>query len=199
MRFVALLMNDTTFLLDESITKLREIQTLEAKLAIPQSPNASADDVKQRQEDEATMAGLERQASSYLSLGNETVFMLNYLTENTSIVSGFMVSEIVERLAAMLNFNLNSLVGPKCTELKVKSPEKYQFNPKKLLRDIIGIYVHLAHRDEFILATAKDTRSYNKALFIKAASILCKNALLNTVCNEMRYFSYESASRICFS
>ncbi len=179
-------MNDTTYLLDESVTKLREIQALELKLASPLPVGSTPEEVKQRQEDEGTLATLERQAGSYVSLGNETVYMLNYLTANTAIVAGFMVNEIVERLAAMLDFNLNSLVGPKCMELKVRSPEKYRFNPKSLLRDIVGIYLHLGHREEFILAVARDTRSYKRELFAKAARVLSNNALLTEVCAGWR-------------
>lgn len=45
--------------------------------------------------------------------------MLQYLTKE--IADPFMVEEIVNRLAAMLDYNLSQLVGPKCTELKVSS------------------------------------------------------------------------------
>jgi ubiquitin conjugation factor E4 B len=52
-------------------------------------------------------------------MSNETVHMLQYLTKE--IADPFMVEEIVNRLAAMLDYNLSQLVGPKCTELKVSS------------------------------------------------------------------------------
>jgi len=54
-----------------------------------------------------------------MALGNETVHMLNYMTSDPQIVQPFMEPEIVERLAAMMDYNLTALVGPKCTELKV--------------------------------------------------------------------------------
>lgn len=63
------------------------------------------------------MRSLERQAQSYVALGSETVHMLQYLT--AEVVEPFMVTEVVDRLAAMLDYNLAQLVGPKCTELKV--------------------------------------------------------------------------------
>lgn len=44
--------------------------------------------------------------------------MLQYLT--AEVVEPFMVTEVVDRLAAMLDYNLAQLVGPKCTELKVR-------------------------------------------------------------------------------
>lgn len=54
----------------------------------------------------------ERQCRSYLTLARETVDMFHYLT--MEIIEPFMRQELVERLAAMLNFNLQQLCGPKC-------------------------------------------------------------------------------------
>ena len=45
--------------------------------------------------------------------------MLQYMTANKDVIEPFMAPEVVERLAAMLDFNLAALVGPRCTELKV--------------------------------------------------------------------------------
>jgi ubiquitin conjugation factor E4 B len=46
--------------------------------------------------------------------------MLAFLTGNENIVGPFMANEIVGRLAAMLDYNLVALAGPRCTELKVQ-------------------------------------------------------------------------------
>lgn len=100
--------------------------------------------------------------------------MLNYMT--AEVVQPFLVNEIVDRLAAMLDYNLVQLVGPKCTELKVKNPERYHFNPRKLLSEIIDIYLHL-NTDTFVEAVARDGRSYKKEYFSRAASILQKHGL----------------------
>ena len=43
----------------------------------------------------------------------------------------------------MLNFNLQQLCGPKCRDLKVENPEKYGFEPKKLLDQLTDIYLQL--------------------------------------------------------
>jgi ubiquitin conjugation factor E4 B len=55
----------------------------------------------------------------------------------------------------MLNFNLQQLCGPKCKNLKVKNPEKYGWEPKKLLDSLTDIYLHL-DCDEFANAIAND-------------------------------------------
>jgi ubiquitin conjugation factor E4 B len=134
-----------------------------------------------RQEREGTLRQFERQAQSYVSLGNETVNMFQYLTAEEQIVGPFMAPYIVDRLAAMLDFNLAALVGPRCTELKVKNPERYHFNPKKLLTKLIDIFLHLAHRDEFAQAVAKDGRSFKKEIFYRARDILGRHSLKNPV------------------
>lgn len=43
--------------------------------------------------------------------------MLEYLT--VEIKEPFLRAELVDRLASMLNFNLQQLCGPKCKNLKV--------------------------------------------------------------------------------
>lgn len=53
------------------------------------------------------------------------------------------MQELGPRLAAMLNFNLQQLCGPKCRDLKVENPEKYGFEPKKLLDQLTDIYLQL--------------------------------------------------------
>jgi hypothetical protein len=49
---------------------------------------------------------------SYLTLAKETVDMFHYLT--VDIKEPFLRPELVDRLSAMLNFNLQQLCVPKC-------------------------------------------------------------------------------------
>lgn len=52
--------------------------------------------------------------------------MLQYLT--AEIKEPFLRLELVDRLASMLNFNLQQLCGPKCKNLKVFiSPQSFYF------------------------------------------------------------------------
>eukprot|EP00158_Paraphelidium_tribonemae_P008318 Partr_v1_DN28549_c0_g1_i2_m73322 putative ubiquitin conjugation factor E4 len=176
-KFVNLLMNDTTYLLDEGLGKLAEIHALQNEM---DSPSWATLDDSVRAEKEKALEANERHVKSYIQLANSTVNMLQYLT--TTIVDPFLRPEIIDRLAAMLNFNLAFLVGPRCLELKVKDPESYSFRPKDLLADITDIYVHLSQnltRREFITAVARDGRSFSKAYFEKAASILLTKGVRN--------------------
>lgn len=88
-----------------------------------------------------------------------------------------MVPEIVDRLAAMLDYNLDALVGPRCQDLRVSNPEKYKFDPKQLLSDLLQVYLNLSDQGEFARAVAADERSYRKELFEKAADIARRKML----------------------
>ncbi|KAK3819761.1 MAG: ubiquitin elongating factor core-domain-containing protein [Benniella sp.] len=166
-RFVNLLMNDTTYLLDEGLTKLGEIHTIETEMNDKAAWGAQTQEY--RQEREGALRTAQRQASSYIALGNETVNMLAYLTE--VIKEPFLTAEIVDRLASMLDYNLVILVGDRMSTLKVKNPEEYRFQPRILLSDIISIYLHL-DGPTFVSALARDNRSFSAKIFHKACGIL---------------------------
>lgn len=166
-------MNDVTYLLDESLSKLAEIygiqMEMEDHLAWVMVPQV------QRRERERLLHQLEGSAATYTALGKSTVGLLKEFTAETK--RPFMTPEIVDRLAAMLNYNLDALVGPRCQDLKVKNPDKYRFNPRELLSDILQVYLNLSDQDEFVRAVAGEGRSYKKELFERAAGIAKKRAL----------------------
>jgi len=172
-KFINMLMNDTTFLLDESMDALKRIHEVQQEM----------DDNKkwaeQSQETQQTrMRNLnqdERQCRSYLTLARETVDMFHYLTQD--IKEPFLRPELVDRLAAMLNFNLKQLSGAKCKNLKVRNSEKYNWDPKWLLSHLVDIYIHL-DSDLLAGAMANDQRSFSMETFQGAMTRIQKNLLL---------------------
>ncbi|BFZ57128.1 Ubiquitin conjugation factor E4 [Savitreella phatthalungensis] len=185
-RFVALLLNDQTYLLDEALAKLTEIHTLQQELgpesvtdamatdelenARSSSVDAEQSEEERRRERSRTLEQSERAATSYMQLGTETLQMLDLFT--ASIADAFCTPEVVDRLAAMLDYNVSQLVGPRCTELKVRSPEKYFFDPKRLLSGIAGILLNMSDQARFVDAVARDGRSYRRELYDRVVSIL---------------------------
>lgn len=157
-------MNDTTFLLDESLESLKRIHEIQELMsdqsAWPALPT------EQQQSRQRQLTADERQCRSYLTLARETVDMFHYLTMD--IKEPFLRPELADRLSAMLNFNLQQLCGPKCKNLKVKTPEKYGWEPRRLLGQLADIYLHL-DCDEFASALAGDERSFKKELLEDAA------------------------------
>ncbi|XP_066992504.2 ubiquitin conjugation factor E4 B isoform X2 [Anabrus simplex] len=174
-KFVNMLMNDTTFLLDESLESLKRIHEVQELMAETEAWGQLPAD--QQQSRQRQLSADERQCRSYLTLAKETVDMFHYLT--VDIKEPFLRPELVDRLAAMLNFNLQQLCGPKCKNLKVRNPEKYGWEPRRLLSQLADIYLHL-DCDEFAAALAGDERSFKKELFEDAATRM-ERAMIKTL------------------
>ena len=147
------------------------INSLEAELA-PDAPLLTPEQRTAKEEELSTAQG---QAQSYMQLTNETVAMMKLFTKTLS--NSFTMPEIVDRVAAMLDYTLNTLVGPKSMNLKVADPTKYQFNPRFLLGEFIDIYLNLGVSENFVEAVARDGRSYKPATFDAASRILNRFSL----------------------
>ncbi|KAB5586053.1 putative ubiquitin fusion degradation protein [Coniochaeta sp. 2T2.1] len=163
-RFVNLLMNDATYVLDEGLTRFPKIHDLQEEL---KDRTLSAQD---RQKKEEELSSNESQAQSYMQLANETVGMMKLFTDAMS--ESFTMPEIVQRLAAMLDYNLDILAGPKSKNLKVENPDKYHFSPRTLLPEIVDIYLNLGSSPAFVEAVAADGRSYKPENFEHTSRIL---------------------------
>ena len=175
--FINRLMNDVTFLLDDALEKLTELHVKQAEMddhsAWHQRP------AQERQEFESIVRTIQAQIRSDLGLGHEFLRLFIMFTKETS--GSFMMPEIVDRLAAMLDYNLDVLVGPRCQDLKVKDPKAVGFDPRSLLSEILSVILNLAPHEEFAAAMARDGRSYSREIFSKAASIAQRHMLKSPV------------------
>lgn len=168
-RFVNLLLNDATYVLDEvftSFTKIHEIQE-EFKATPPETMEEVV-----RKEKEELLADIQGKAKSYMGLTKETVAMLKLFTE--ALAGPFTMPEVVQRLADMLDYNLEALAGPKQSNLKVERPEQYGWRPQDLLSDLMDVYLNLGRKESFRLAVARDGRSYKQTNFDSAVRIMQK-------------------------
>lgn len=170
-QFVNMLLNDVTFVLDESFTAFTQIHDLSKLLKNPPSDMTT----EARQEQEEKLSAAQDRAKSYMQLTNETVAMLKLFTEALS--DSFTKPEVVVRLAHMLDYNLDALVGPRRKQLAVENPESYNFNPKQMLAEITDVFLNLKEKNSFIQAVATDGRSYKPENFTTAMSIMKKYAL----------------------
>ncbi|KAF2759628.1 hypothetical protein EJ05DRAFT_304460 [Pseudovirgaria hyperparasitica] len=170
-RFVNLLLNDVTFVLDESFTSFTQIHDLSEELRAKNSPLDEA----ARQEKEEALATAKGRAKSYMSLTNETVSMLKLFTE--VLAESFTTPEIVQRLADMLDYNLDALTGPKSSNLRVENPQEYGWDAKTMLDEIVSVYMNLMDQPRFHTAVARDGRSYKPENFAKATTIMQRLAL----------------------
>ncbi|KAM0006921.1 putative U box domain, Zinc finger, RING/FYVE/PHD-type, ubiquitin conjugation factor E4, core [Helianthus debilis subsp. tardiflorus] len=171
LNFLNFLINDSIFLLDESLNKILELKELEAEMS--NTTEWEQRPAQERQERTRLFHSQENIIRIDMKLAMEDVSMLAFTTEQ--ITAPFLLPEMVERVASMLNYFLLQLVGPQRKSLTLKDPEKYEFRPKQLLKQIVNIYVHLArgdHENIFPSAITKDGRSYNDQLFTEAANVL---------------------------
>ncbi|KAF1928714.1 ubiquitin conjugation factor E4 [Didymella exigua CBS 183.55] len=171
-RFVNLLLNDVTFVLDESFTAFTQMHEISKELKADPNMEQAA-----RQEKEEKLSAAQGKAKSYMQLTNETVAMLKLFTE--ALADSFTKKEVVVRLAHMLDYNLEALVGPKKSSLKVDNPEEYGWNPRQMLAELTDVYLNLQDKQSFIDAVATDGRSYRSEYWIEAHKIMAKFHLKN--------------------
>ncbi|KAH9480417.1 Ubiquitin conjugation factor E4 [Psilocybe cubensis] len=172
-RFVNLMINDVTYLMDESLSELTQIHNIQVEM--DDKATWESKPLEYRREREGTLRSLERHASGYTTLGRSTVELLKIFTAETK--APFMMPEIVDRLAAMLNYNLQALAGPRCQDLIVRDAKKLKFDPRALLGEILQIFLNLSDQQQFVLSVAGDGRSYSKELFDRAAAIAIKRSI----------------------
>ncbi|XP_042019614.1 probable ubiquitin conjugation factor E4 [Salvia splendens] len=173
LNFLNFLINDSIYLLDESLNKILELKELEAEMS--NTVEWESRPAQERQERTRLFHSQENIIRIDMKLANEDVSMLAFTSEQ--IISPFLLPEMVERVASMLNYFLLQLVGPQRKSLSLKDPEKYEFRPKLLLKQIVTIYVNLARGDKeniFPAAITRDGRSYNEQLFDAASDVLRK-------------------------
>ena len=158
-------------MLDESFTAFKEIHDISKLLE-----DSPADmDQAARQENEEKLSAAQGKAKSYMQLTNETVAMLKLFTE--ALADSFTKKEVVVRLAHMLDYNLEALVGPKRASLRVKNPEDYGWNPRQMLAEVTDVYLNLQGKQSFIEAVATDGRAYRPEYWTEAHRTLARYAL----------------------
>jgi len=84
--------------------------------------------------------------------------------------------EIVERVAAMVDYTLDTLVG-QVPQFEGDDPRSIKFDPKTLLSEFIEIYLNLGVSESFVEAVAGDGRSYKPENFDRASRILTRHGL----------------------
>lgn len=170
--FINRVMNDVTFLLDDALEKLQEIHDGEAAEA---SPTWQSQSSEQLEAHSSRMHTYSMQARSDLALGSVFLDLLIGFARETPRM--FMTPEIVDRLAAMLDYNLDTLVGPRCQGLRLRNAHAVGFDPKRLLKRILSMYTNLAECPEFPRAIARDGRSFRAELFERASRIATRHML----------------------
>ncbi|KAK9804240.1 hypothetical protein WJX72_002942 [[Myrmecia] bisecta] len=177
LQFCNFLVNDSIYLLDESMKMLPEVGAIEKQMADPAAWGALSD--AERTERERTLAQHGGQLRSLLALAAVSLRTMQFSTEE--ITAPWLLPEMVHRVAGMLNYFLKYLSGPERKNLKVKEPQKYNWRPKDFLTYIAQVYLHLNRADSdgvFARAIAADQRSYREEMFPATANVMRSFQLL---------------------
>ncbi|KAH9494850.1 Ubiquitin conjugation factor E4 A [Bulinus truncatus] len=169
LRFINLLVNDATYLLDEAlmyIGKIKEKQLEKARGDWKNLPES------QRHQEEANLQHISRLAQYHNVMGSSTISSLRLITGE--IQSIFCHPTFVERIASMLNYFLARLVGPKQKDFNIKDKESIEFKPQETVSNISAIYLNLQNSDLFCQAVFQDERSYTPHLFSQACQVMTK-------------------------
>ncbi|BFZ02587.1 hypothetical protein BsWGS_05626 [Bradybaena similaris] len=169
LRFINLLVNDATYLLDEALMFMGQIKEKQTERDRGDWARLSE---AQRHQEEANLQQISRLAQYHNVMGSATISTLKMITGE--IQSIFCHPTFVDRIASMLNYFLCRLVGPKQKELSVKDKENYDFKPQETVLNISAIYLNLQTSDHFCQAVFQDQRSYTPQLFQQACLVLEK-------------------------
>lgn len=169
LRFVNGMINDGTWLLDESLNSMKKIRQVEEEIA-SSSWDSVPDNVKEQR-----LADLKRSKDLTRNmnvLSNDVIRMLEALAKLTTQV--FTHPDMADRIAAMLNYFMQNLTGKDRKQFKVKDPNDLFFNPLQLLKSLNHIYCSFSTEHSFVLAISQDGRSYTPELFEEAVKVLRK-------------------------
>jgi ubiquitin conjugation factor E4 A len=116
LRFINVLINDSIFLLDESLNNLEKIREMEIA-----RNNNEWDKLppNERQQNQQNLSQLGMLARFDNILGRDTINILKLLTSETKEI--FVHPSMVDRITAMLNYFLLQLCGPNQKRFKVNS------------------------------------------------------------------------------
>lgn len=161
LRFINVLINDSIFLLDESLENLQKIKEMEEARKNNEWDKLPPNERQQHQQNFSQLGQLARFDNI---LGKDTIEILKMLTsEETKEI--FVHPSMVDRITSMLNYFLLQLCGPNQKRFKVQKRESYDFDPANTVREICQIYLNLKDCDKFCLAVTQDGRSYSPELF----------------------------------
>ncbi|KAG1664461.1 hypothetical protein FOA52_006307 [Chlamydomonas sp. UWO 241] len=139
---------------------------------------SAAEQTEMRSQHEQTS----KQLRTLLVFAAGAIKLLNFTTEE--ITAPFLLPEMVDRLASMLNYFLKYLTGSERRKLAIKEADKLGFNPRELLKSIISVYLHLASSDRsgvFARAVAADERSYSAEMFPESTRVLMSSGMMDPV------------------
>ena len=209
-KFASQLLNDTTYLLEEGLDTLIAIRKRESGgepeeehpgTAGNNAPAVSSADgtaglgvERQVEQDDQNEEGQDiyrrsrhdpkEHCRQYMRMGHQTMSTLHQMCKQTSqiLVNDKVVIE--QMITSCLDPSLDRLVGPKCLQLKGEKSKYdfalFEFDPKKLLYQILEMYVFLSRgsTEKIAKILSEDERYYRPETLRKAINIARREHLI---------------------
>jgi len=211
-KFASQLLNDTTYLLEEGLDTLIAIRRKEEEGVedVAMAPAVSSSEVPHSvdgtaglgvdrgiEEDDQNEEGQDMYRRSrhdpkehcrqYMRMGHQTMSTLHQMCKQTCDILVDDKVVLDQMITSCLDPSLDRLVGPKCLQLKGQKSKYdfalFEFDPKKLLYQILEMYVYLARRGDSRERVAKvlseDKRYYRPETLRKAINIARREHLIS--------------------
>lgn len=203
-KFASQLLNDTTYLIEEGLDTLISIRKKERDGEMEDEPTGGATSSagtaglgvdRTVEQDDQNEAGEDMYRRSrhdpkehcrqYMRMGHQTMNTLHQMCRQTCDVLVDDKVVLDQMIASCLDPSLDRLVGPKCLELKSEKSRfdfaLFEFDPKKLLFQIIEMYCYLAAENSaprIARTITEDGRYYRPETFRKAVNIARREHLV---------------------
>lgn len=169
---IAVLINDTTFTLDEAVRILPGVRETEEMKADGRWNSLSRSEQQARSTDSKNL-------QPFLRLAMLHIRIMRFTSADGACAKPMLSPEMVVRVAETLNYFLAFLAGEKRATLRLPHAlaTHYGWDPKALLAQLCGIYVNLQSvaascAAPFAASVAGDARSYRDDTFAEAAKVL---------------------------
>lgn len=164
------LINDLTYMGDETIDRLKSIKEYENLKDDIESYNLLNEEQKKMKEDKFNEDS-QRCKGSLPLFKRYLKFLVLIIDTCQSIILEYKLGQ---KLANLLNYLLDMFASKTGNVLKVKNMKQYDFDPKDFLSFIIQAYAGFANQKEFITNIVSDERSFKSENFQRAYNLSSK-------------------------
>lgn len=167
--------------MDYSLEEVRKVKHSEENLRKLQE--RQGDGGEEAADIYSSMMSAREMARNYFGIVWGEIRLISSLFELNK--QAFLDKMILPRFVGMLNGTLVSLAGNKCKGLVIKDMEKCNFRPKKLLAEIVRLYLGM-QSDEFLFCILRDEGVFRLEMFEKALRI-CESTRTLTMAEQSRF------------
>jgi len=183
LEFLNMLFNDNIFLLDEALKQMETIKETEDELKeLENMPNSEERAATLREE----LLKIRGSARYHNKMANSNITMVLHLSEIAP--DPFLHPQIRSRMATMVDTYLKKLTSKESRKaLKAENFAQYEFKPKKLLTNIVKLFLNFCESDSFINAVASDEGFFSPEAY-KDTIVLLEKRKIGVTPEELEKF-----------